>query len=1272
MISKKLWRCCWVLVVVAMAMGSSALGENIGLWKQDVLVRFAPNVLSASTTEMASIADVNIASPKLRSLMADLNVQGIEKVFKNFEHKDTIGISQLGERVRLNDLTDIYRLRLSREADVPLCIIQLLNLPEVMYAERNGTIEPLVTHPNDPYFHSYTGGDDQWGLYNTGQHGGTAGADIHATSAWDITRGNSSTILGILDGGVDKTHADLTGKVSGDQGVAWDGHGTHVAGIAGAQTNNNLGVAGVCWECQLYSENVAGFVDNADYPSIVSKINDAVNHRASVLNMSWRLPGGPSETVRLGIENALFLGAIPVVAMGNNDGNTTQYPAGYKYMVIAVGATDRNDIVANLSDYGAHIKLVAPGIAIVSTLPNNQYGDHDGTSMAAPFVTGSVGLLLSLNNNLRDVDAEHILELSADFVPGQTGWNQNAGWGRLNVYRALQYISSPYVVERYVGGNPQRGAMVSKTQQFINPGVSWLQNLHVYDVDRYEVNVSVTFSPQFTQTPWTWTRVGGTNGRSAENPLGQSTGYCYNWAQIIANSATGATFRTYVYWIKHDNTGNHDVFQWYPCSPEQVTIANTEVGIPVPVPSTPTLSASSFSKCSFTGINPEYQPGIGWNDPQPGIYNWYEIRRQRKNESWADRWVPSDPTFQEVDDCQPSNLFPISYQIKAFSSGGQSDWSDVLTFNYPPQGDPIISPSQDSFATAFPNGQKVVLDRKDRLNVVFASGDTVYYTSSNKKAKKWSGPVAVGVGKFPAIAMDSHDSPYVLWTSGTQVLSAQLSNGVWTTPYSLFSSSGATIEAPSFVMNTANDSGFASWTVVTTTSSEVSLASFMPGDTTAPVSIQRVDSAGSTSFASPSLALDPTGKVLVSWSRDGEVYFQERGGSILNLSQSPGNLSIHPVVDAYGDRVSVIYQEQDSTGAFKIKRVVKEDGTWGAAQDLNLFTGNALFPAVAGASQVAFSSDVAGRREIYYQGMYEDGGFINATTLSASSEGAAHNYPSVALDNDWPNATLNCIWTDEIVLGVPPRAIKTIAMVVPLVPSVFVDAGKGTPSSHTVQRAGTVTYGSQPYLTADTHPQKLIYRFSGLNPNKRYRLGVTYYFEKPGETWRMRLVVDGRDGMRTRILSGERVDDSNWVPASVYQDGVIDVEITPDAGDFALCNEIALYEFARGSGGPQTDETGPIEALPLTYALGQSFPNPFKDNATISYQLPEETPVSLKVFNVTGQVVRELASGKQKAGFYNAVWDGKDSSGRSVSSGVYFYRLDAASFSKTNKLVVVR
>lgn len=603
-------------------------------------------------------------------------------------------------------------------------------------------------------------------------------------------------------------------------------------------------------------------------------------------------------------------------------------------------------------------------------------------------------------------------------------------------------------------------------------------------------------------------------------------------------------------------------------------------------------------------------------------------------------------------------------------AGYDSPESPPVDVRIPDVGDPVIAHSTDSQATAYPNGKKVVVDNKGHIHVVFTSGDTVWYLNSKDKAKHWSPPAPIGLGEFPALALDASDRPNICWVLGTQVLMSRYQDA-WSPPRAIYNLPLLTsIGSPSFVMK--GDTAFASWTDITPDSASVQMASFLPSDTTSPVVVTTVDRGTSTSFASPCLDLDRMGRLNLAWSRDGEVYLEAQGRYRINLSESPEIQSLHPIVNSYGDRIAVVWQEETSSGSFDIVAKTKVAGTW--TDIVPIFRSdeyNASFPDVVGASQFVWTTKWDEDEENYRLGRYEEGWVLESQNLSNTL--TTSRYPSATFSQDRPGeCEFYAVWTESTEAIPPGRSIKLIASIIPDIPLYFVDTGKSIPSPYLIQREGTKNFGTHAFQTADFHPQKLIYRFSGLNPNKRYRLGATYYFEKPGETWRMRLVVDGRDGIRTRIPSGERVDDSNWIPASVYQDGVIDVEITPDAGDFALCNEIALYEFNRGSGGPQTDEAGPIVELPLTYALGQSFPNPFQDKAQISYQLPEETPVSLKVFNVTGQVVRELASGKQKAGYYKAVWDGKDGSGRSVSSGVYFYRLDAGGFRKTNKLVVVR
>jgi len=106
---------------------------------------------------------------------------------------------------------------------------------------------------------------------------------------------------------------------------------------------------------------------------------------------------------------------------------------------------------------------------------------------------------------------------------------------------------------------------------------------------------------------------------------------------------------------------------------------------------------------------------------------------------------------------------------------------------------------------------------------------------------------------------------------------------------------------------------------------------------------------------------------------------------------------------------------------------------------------------------------------------------------------------------------------------------------------------------------------------------------------------------------------------------------------------------------------------------PSGIETGPSSSLiPTEFALGQSYPNPMNKGATFRYQLPFDSKVSLKIYNIQGQLVRTLFSGDEKAGYKSVFWDGRNLSGRMVSAGIYFYRLDAGNFSSVKKMVVLR
>lgn len=311
----------------------------------------------------------------------------------------------------------------------------------IEYAEPDFVAE-AVGLPNDPYF------GKQWGLNNTGQTGGTPDADIDAPEAWDITTGDAGIKIAVLDTGVDQNHEDLAGKIVANKNFTRSrtvddlyGHGTHVAGIAAAMTNNGRGVAGGGYNCTIMNGKVLGDTGSGYYSWIANGIIWAAENGAKVINMSL---GGtePSSTLEAAVNYAWTKGAVLAAAAGNSNTNDPLYPACYANC-IAVAATDQNDAKAGFSSYGEWVDVAAPGVDIFSTLPNHRnrigilnYGSLSGTSMATPYVSGVAGLVWATGYGTDNVSVRSRIESTADqdLLPIWTDY----GIPRVNAYGAVQ------------------------------------------------------------------------------------------------------------------------------------------------------------------------------------------------------------------------------------------------------------------------------------------------------------------------------------------------------------------------------------------------------------------------------------------------------------------------------------------------------------------------------------------------------------------------------------------------------------------------------------------------------------------------------------------------------------------------------------------------------------------------------------------------------------------------------------------------------------------
>jgi hypothetical protein len=358
------------------------------------------------------------------------------------------------ETFRGYGLDRIYKFHLPPGADVFAAVAELRNVTGVAHVEADYFVEVLTRNPGDQLSPDAAPNDplfaDQWALDNRGQSGGTADADISAQEAWDHTSGGP-VLIGFLDTGVDTDHEDLWAKLDLDD--AWDfinddddpeddnGHGTGMAGILAASTDNGLGMAGVCWGCRILP--IKAFDDNATgtYSTMADAFVWATDHGARVQNMSAGKAFG-SDTLLRAVGYAADAGSVITAAAGNSPG-VLRYPAGYRE-TIALGGTDHDDRLCSFSARGEAIDLVAPAEVILSTQMNGEYKDDwTGTSCAAPHAAGVVGLIATVNPSLGREEARHLLHAGADDEVGDPvqdtpGFDTYHGWGRLNADRSVR------------------------------------------------------------------------------------------------------------------------------------------------------------------------------------------------------------------------------------------------------------------------------------------------------------------------------------------------------------------------------------------------------------------------------------------------------------------------------------------------------------------------------------------------------------------------------------------------------------------------------------------------------------------------------------------------------------------------------------------------------------------------------------------------------------------------------------------------------------------
>ncbi|MDP9193738.1 MAG: FG-GAP-like repeat-containing protein [Acidobacteriota bacterium] len=472
-------------------------------------------------------------------------------------HVEELADAGVGQRISTLSSGTIWRLR-SRSKSVEALTASLAGNPKVVYVEPNYILH-LVATPNDTSY------GQLWGLKNTGQyvHGmtGTAGSDIDAEAAWNLTTGSASIVVGVIDTGVDYNHPDLAANMWSNPGGKGNAacaagthgfnaitmtcnpmddhyHGTHVSGTIGAVGNNGLGVAGVNWTTSIMALKFLGSNGSGTTAGAITAIEFAVQAKIEgvnvrVLSNSWG-GGAFSKALLDEINWANQNDILFVAAAGNNGSNNdtyAHYPSNYATPnMISVAATDNRDNTAYFTNYGlTTVHLGAPGVNILSCYLGSSYITISGTSMATPHVAGVAALVLANAPSLTTAQVKSAILNNTDPISSLAG--RTVTGGRLNAARALGLPPEP---DFTISANPTSRAILqgaSTTYTItVTPAGAFAGSVD-FSVTGLPTGASGSFSPASSATSSTLTV-----STSPSTPLGS--------AFLTVTGVSGALSRT--------------------------------------------------------------------------------------------------------------------------------------------------------------------------------------------------------------------------------------------------------------------------------------------------------------------------------------------------------------------------------------------------------------------------------------------------------------------------------------------------------------------------------------------------------------------------------------------------------------------------------------------------------------------------------------------------------------------------------------------------------
>ena len=442
--SKRIYRICSSFLAVVLVLAA-------GLWAGFSFNDASPAAsVGLSTQKLRNLRQLNPSAFPQESyepgevviMLEDPSQENLDRVLSDFSGLVEDDTSEVTAASEAGIQVPAVSLRLRAGADELEAARLLTASPLVKLAEPNIIFKADATNPNDSRY------AQQWNLWDT--------YGVAANQAWDLQRGSAGVTLAVIDTGLDYNHEDLAGRrvdgydfYNGDSDPMDDnGHGTMIAGVACANTNNSLGIAGLDWYARIMPLKALNAKGEGSLDGVVNSLYRAASQGAGVINMSFT-SSTYSQELETAVEYAHSKGCVMVAATGNEGTSRIDYPAGLTY-VIGVGSIGQGGNRSGFSNYNSSVDLVAPGENIYGPYPGgggNRYNSGSGTSEASPHVAGAALLIKAEYPGTAPDEIWRRLKDGARDL-GAPGYDEEYGWGLIDMNASLRVpmvrITSPY------------------------------------------------------------------------------------------------------------------------------------------------------------------------------------------------------------------------------------------------------------------------------------------------------------------------------------------------------------------------------------------------------------------------------------------------------------------------------------------------------------------------------------------------------------------------------------------------------------------------------------------------------------------------------------------------------------------------------------------------------------------------------------------------------------------------------------------------------------